>query len=225
MGHDIHIEGDFIVNVLESQCRNFGITFLKPTFFLDNVSSKLDVDNWKRGFSFNIPAIMDDLDFKRQTLIDEIKKQLENSNNQNTLLLLGKSGSSKSNLIKNIICHYFKNNYMIFYNEGQDEIKNLDELINFLIEKVKDNNKILVAIDNVHNVRTAGIFYVIDKLQNFIMKDHIKFILTGTQPEFDRFLKDRLHQINSESIRESILKVDQKKIEFCIKNFDYNETK
>ena len=124
-----------------------------------------------------------------------------------------------------IMCHYFKNNYIVFYNYGEEEIKDVYNLENSLRNRLKDGNKILVAVDNVHDKRTATIFSVIDSLRSYEeKKDNIRFILTGRQPEFDRFINERLGEIPSEQIRSSIRKLSPK-LRFEIPNFDSKEIK
>ena len=159
-----------------------------------------------------------DIIFSVSDIINEIISKLDDNNGDHALLLLGKSGTSKSILLMDIMCHYFKNDFIVFYNFGEEEIKDVYDLENSLRNRLKDGNKILVAVDNVNDKKTATIFSVIDSLRSYEeKKDNIRFILTGRQPEFDRFVNDRLDTV-SEPIRQSIQNL-YKQISYPIPNF------
>jgi tetratricopeptide (TPR) repeat protein len=226
VGSNIHIEGDFIVNTIIPESEGFGLDFLTPTYFLENKSSKSDFDDWKNGFTFELPSIMDGLDFKRTGILKKIISRLDDNTYDHALLLVGQSGTSKSNLLKEIMCHYFRNEFIVFYNFGEEEIKDVHGLVNSLKTKLKDGNKILVAVDNIHDKRTAAIFSIIDNLKSYQeKKDNIRFILTGRLPEFDRFIEDRLQEI-PEQIRGSIRKlIKNTSLRFEIPNFTQEEIK
>src|SRR5690242_12282991 len=100
VGSNNYIAGDFIVNTIITECRNFGLNFLTPSYFLENKSSKRDFDDWKNGFPFELPSIMDGLDFERTDLLNNIINRLDDNTLDHALLLVGKSGTSKSNLLK-----------------------------------------------------------------------------------------------------------------------------
>ena len=187
-------------------------------------TTKKDLDDWKNGFPLELHSVMEGKNFKRTNIINEIISKLEDNNGDHSLLLVGKSGTSKSNLLMDIMCHYFKNGYIVFYNFGEEEIKEVYNLENSLRTRLKDGNNILVAVDNVHDKKTATIFSVIESLSSYENKDNIRFILTGRLPEFDRFVKERLGEIPSENIRKSIRKLSPR-LRFEIPNFDSNEIK
>jgi hypothetical protein len=225
VGSNNYIAGDFIVNTIIPESRGLGLNFLTPTYFQENKSSKSDFDNWKNGFTFELPSIMDGLDFKRSDILNKIISRLDDNTYDHALLLVGKSGTSKSNLLKEIMCHYFRNGFIVFYNFGEEEIKNVYDPVNYLKTKLKDDNKILVAVDDVHDKRTAAIFSIIEDLKSYQeKKDNIRFILAGRLPEFDRFIDDRLHEVPSKQIKTSIKKL-HKKIRFEIPNFCQKEIK
>ena len=163
-----------------------------------------------------------DIIFSVSDIINEIISKLDDNNGDHALLLLGKSGTSKSILLMDIMCHYFKNEFVVFYNFGEEEIKDVYDLENSLRTRLKDGNKILVAVDNVNDKKTATIFSVIDSLRSYEeKKDNIRFILTGRQPEFDRFVNDRLDTV-SEPVRQSIQNL-YKQISYPIPNFTPKE--
>jgi tetratricopeptide (TPR) repeat protein len=107
-----------------------------------------------------------------------------------------------------IICEYFDCGYKVLYNFGEAEIKDGIELVKFIEGLLKGNNKVLIAVDNVHNERTAAIFYIIDQLSNYHLSKNLLFILTGRLPEFDWFVNDRLNKVE-ESYRQPIRKFAQ----------------
>ena len=74
----------------------------------------------------------------------------------------------------------------------------------------------------LHDDKTATIFSIIDSLRSYEeKKDNIRFILTGRQPEFDRFVDDRLDTV-SEPVRQSIQNL-YKQIIYPIPNFTQKE--
>ena len=88
-------------------------------------------------FLSNYIDIMDGLHFQRTDLLKEIIRKLDDNNGDHALLLLGKSGTSKSILLMDIMCHYFKNNYIVFYNFGEEEIKDVYDLEKSLNDRTK----------------------------------------------------------------------------------------
>ncbi|HEX6294535.1 MAG TPA: hypothetical protein VFZ46_05220 [Nitrososphaeraceae archaeon] len=206
IGSNIKV-GDINVNVTNviQEIKSYGLKYLSPDYFRVNTrTSYQGFDKWKNGFPFKLQDIMHGHHFQRTDIINDIISKLDDSNGNHALLLLGKSGTSKSTLLMDIMCHYFRNGYIVFYNFGEEEIKDVYDLENSLRNRLKDGNKILVAVDNVQDKKTATIFSVIDSIRSYEeKKDNIRFILTGRQPEFDRFVDDRLDTV-SEPIRQSI---------------------
>ena len=90
-------------------------------------------------------------------------------------------------------------------NYGTTDIRNVDELVNFVEDILRMDKKILVAIDNVHMEQTYSIFYFIDKLSYSPLGRNLKIIMTARKPEFDRLL-DGLENVE-EGIRKSIKKL------------------
>ncbi len=58
-------------------------------------------------------------------------------------LLVGESGTSKSTILKEVMCDCFDDGYNILYNYGSIDIKNGGQLVNF-IERIilKEGNKL-----------------------------------------------------------------------------------
>lgn len=144
-------------------------------------------------------------EFRRDKVIQDIKSKLEK---EWKLLIVGESEISKSTLLMEIMCDYFDIGFKVLYNYGQDGIKNAGGLVNLLERMVTEGNKVLVAVDNVHNKRTSPIFYVIDKLSSFKLAHNLRFIITARLPDFDRLVKDRLEKVD-EAVRRSIRKMLQ----------------
>jgi tetratricopeptide (TPR) repeat protein len=222
IGSNIHVAGGINVTNVIQEIRSYGLKYLSPDYFRVNLrSSYQGFDKWKNGFPFKLQDIMHGHHFQRTDLLNDIINKLEDNNGNHALLLLGKSGTSKSIVLMDIMCHYFKNNFVVFYNFGEEEIKNLYDLENSLKSRLKDGNKILVAVDNVNDKKTAAIFSIIDSLRSYEKRDNIRFILTGRQPEFDRFVDDRLDTV-LEPVRQSIQNIYYQ-ISYHIPNFTPKE--
>jgi putative protein kinase ArgK-like GTPase of G3E family len=82
---------------------------------------------------------MKGLEFRRDKVLEKIKAKLSQSNHR--LLLLGKPGSSKSTILMELICDYFKDRYQILYNwDNTNKIGNTSDATQF-IGKLLDNRK------------------------------------------------------------------------------------
>jgi tetratricopeptide (TPR) repeat protein len=192
------------INVVINKAQSYGINLLSTNYFKEYKSTPQDLEDWKNGFSFKLEAIKEKRELRR-SIVDKIKIKLEK---EHRLLIVGESGTSKTTILMEIMCEYFDYGYKILYNFGETEIKNSVELVKFIEGLLKGNNKILVAVDNVHSERTAAIFYVIDQLYNYGLSKNLLFILTARLPEFDLFVNDRLNKVE-ESYRQPIRKFTQ----------------
>lgn len=141
-------------------------------------------------------------ELRREGLIADIKSRLEN---QGKLLIVGQSGISKSTILMELICDYFHDGYDVLYNYGMTDIRNVDGLINFVEDILRNDKKILVAIDNAHTEKTYSIFYFVDRLSNSLLAKKLKIVMTARKPEFD-WLLNGLEQVEEE-IRKSIRKL------------------
>lgn len=63
-----------------------------------------------------------------------------------------------------IMCDYFIDGYEILYNLEKAEIKNGPQLVNIIEDLIINDNKVLVAVDDVHTQKTTAILYVMDRL-------------------------------------------------------------
>jgi tetratricopeptide (TPR) repeat protein len=207
------------ISIVINQAHDFGLNLLSSNYFNDYRSTEQDLKDWKNGFSFKLEAIKQKMEYRRN-IIDKIKDKLEN---EHRLIIVGDSGTSKSTVLMEIICEYFDNGYKVLYNFGETEIMNVTELVQFVEGLLKGNNKVLIAVDNVHNERTAAIFYIIDQLSNYHLSKNLLFVLTARLPEFDWFTNDRLNTVD-ESYRESIRKfVQVSKYRYELEPFTMNE--
>ncbi len=202
--------------------QSYGLNWL-PHGYFEHYKSKeeKDLEYWKNGFEFDLPAIKSNLELRRDRVVENIKERLES---QNKLLILGESGTSKTTILKEILCNYFDREYLILYNWGTDEIKQGDQLVNFMGDLLSEGKKILVVVDNVHTERVAAIFYVMDQISNHILNSNIVFLLAARLPEFDLFVRDRLDQVQQgkESIRKFSKENDFK---FPLEKFSEDEIK
>ncbi len=192
------------ITLVINQAQTFGLNLLSPHYFEEYKSGDQDIKDWKNGFPFKLESIKGKKELRRN-VVDTVKTNLEKDHK---LLILGESGYSKSTILMELICEYFEEGYKILYNFGDVEIKNSSELVKFIEELLTADNKILIAIDNVHNERTAAIFQVINRLSNHSLNKNLLFILTARLPEFDWLVNDRLNRVH-ESYRHSIRKFVQ----------------
>ncbi len=186
----------------EKDCQSFGLNWLRHDYFEYHKSTEIDFDNWKNGFEFDLPSIKAHKELRREALIADIKSKLEN---EGKLLIVGQSGSSKTTVLKELMCDYFDAGYEVLYNYGMRDIRNVDGLVNFIEDILRKDKKILVAIDNVHKEKTYSIFYFIDKVSNSQLAKKLKIIITARKPEID-WLLSGLHKVEEE-IRKSIRKL------------------
>jgi hypothetical protein len=178
-----------------------GLYWLPRDYFEDHTSTPEDILNWKNGFSFSLPSILLKKEFRRSTLIREIKNRLLS---RHRLLLTGESGTSKSTILMEILTDFFVEGYEILYNIDGSEIKRGQQLASFIEKRLKSGDKILVIVDNVHHERTSAIFLAMDLiLSSFKYTENVMFLLAARIPEYDSFVGARLNQVQEgkESIR------------------------
>ena len=178
-----------------------GLSWLPRDYFEDHICTNEDIENWKNGFAFSLPSILEKKEFRRSTLINEIKGRLIS---RHRLLLIGESGSSKSTILMEILTDFFVDGYEILYNLDGTEIKNGPQLVSFIENRLERGDKILVVVDNVHYERTSAIFFAMDLiLSSFKYTENVMFLLAARIPEYDSFVEGRLNQVGEgkESIR------------------------
>ncbi len=192
------------ISIVINEAQSYGLNLLYPTYFIEHKSTKQDLEDWKNGFSFKLESVKEKMELRRN-IVDKLKIKLEK---EHRLLIVGESGTSKSTILMEIMSEYFDCGFQILYNFGDIEIKNGPEVVKFIEGLLKGNNKVLIAIDNVHSERTAAIFYAIDRLSNYNQSNNLLFVLTARSPEFDWFVNDRLNTVE-ELYRQSIRKFIQ----------------
>ncbi len=103
--------------------QDYGMLKLSNDYFESHMCNQNDLDNWKKGFSFELHCIKALRELRREKMIADVKRRIEN---EHKLLILGQSGSSKSTILMELICDYFENGYKILYSFGSTHIKNAD---------------------------------------------------------------------------------------------------
>jgi hypothetical protein len=78
--------------VIKEAQQDYGLTLLPIKYFENHKSTHEDLNNWKKGFSFNkLESIKSNQEFRRDEIIDQIKSKLEEQHN---LIIVGESGTS-----------------------------------------------------------------------------------------------------------------------------------
>lgn len=183
--------------------QSYGLTWLAHDYFETHKSSEKDFDNWKKGFSFDLPSIKGKRELRRERITVDIKSKLEQ---EGKLLITGPSGASKSIIFMEIICDYFEDGFQVLYSDGTTSLRNPEGLVSFIEDLLRDEKKLLIAVDNAHDERTSSIFYVVDKLSTYSLATNLRFLITARMPEFELFVKYKLDSVR-EGIRKSIRKL------------------
>jgi hypothetical protein len=194
---------DEIIRLRDIFYESNGLYRLTPNYFEDYVDTNKDLEWWRNGFSFQLlSSIKENKEFRRDKIVEEIKKRLEEQHRQ---LILGGFGTSKSTILMEIICDYYDDGYEVLWNRGDAVIKDAIPIIGFIGKLLNDGNKVLVAIDNVHDERRTAIFYAMDQLSFHNKSKNLRFILTARLPEYDLLVDPQrlLIQVQKE-YRESI---------------------
>ncbi len=115
-GNIITKEFSVVINEYQEDC---GLTLIHPKHFKENTDIKENVIQWrKQGYQLSLESIYDEQEFRRDRTLKEIKGKLED---KKRLLLLGESGTSKTTILKELICDYFKETkFKVLYNLGDD---------------------------------------------------------------------------------------------------------
>ena len=153
----------------------------------------------------SLEAIYYDKEFKREDVLATIISKL---NYQRCLLLLGESGSSKTTILNEVICHYFKQNYTVFYSYGDKEVSNPEKIRDTIEDTVTRGNKVLIAADNMHDKNMSAIFNVIELLKSFNKFEDIVFLLTARLPDYDWFTKFGLDILQDRVYKDAIRKFE-----------------
>lgn len=152
------------ISLLVDHAHSQGFTLLRPDHFIENRFTDANLEHWKDGFNFNLESIYYRREYRRENVLEEIQRRLDA---QNRLILLGQSGTSKSTIMMEIICHYFDKGYKILYSEGNEELKNPSVTAEFVRNIIREGSKVLIAVDNVHEPRMSSIFHLITLLEPF----------------------------------------------------------
>jgi tetratricopeptide (TPR) repeat protein len=205
--------------------QSYGLNFLPLDYFELFQNTEKNYKDWQKGRSFELQSINANLEFRRDGVLEIITRKLENSGH---LLILGESGTSKSTVLKEIICDYYKNGYKILFNLGTGEIINGIQLSGFISDLLNDNQKILLAVDDAHEKGKAVVFYLVDHLSglNAELRKNLRIIITARNPEFDMLVTDGLEKVPESEYRKSISKLAKDlDFEYSIPNFEKSEIK
>jgi tetratricopeptide (TPR) repeat protein len=183
IGHQ-HIGPNIFQISAEAEAFGFKV-YTKKYFEKGNHQSRPeDFEDWKNGWSFEIESIYEKKEFRRDKVIDEIKTRLEKKHN---LIIVGESGTSKSTVLKEIMCDYIDEGYIVLYNDIT-EIKNTETLLKFIEELLKKGNKILFAKDDAHDEKSEPVFYAMDQLSRFQENQNLRFVLSARIPDYAKFV-------------------------------------
>jgi tetratricopeptide (TPR) repeat protein len=112
--------------------------------------------------------------------------------------VLGESGTSKSTVLMEIMCDYFRDGYRVLHNIGSTQLAQANDIVQYIESMVKGNNKLLIAIDNAHDKKMSAIFYVIDQLSFIDSSKDLLFIVTARLPEYDTLVSKRLLELDDQ---------------------------
>lgn len=121
------------------ELQKYGLNWLAKDYFEFHKSSNLDLDDWRKGFSFELPSIKSRQELRREGIIRDIKTKLEN---EKKILIVGPSGRSKSTILMELTCDYFDTGYEIFHNTGYiSELKKHRWISEFHRKQAQDERK------------------------------------------------------------------------------------
>lgn len=183
------------ITEVEQEVRTVGLELLNPIYFEQHKRVQENVKGWYDGYPLSLESIYYDNEFKRDNLLNEIISKL---NVQKHLILVGEAGSSKTTLLNEVICYFFKQNYTIFYSYGDKEINDPEKIRDTIEDTIRNGKKVLIAVDNVHESKMLAIFQVIELLESFDMNEHVIFILTARLPEYNDLLDKRLTELTGQ---------------------------
>ena len=197
-----------------------GLSLIESNYFDENRRTDENFNQWREGFEFKLPSIYYGREYRRNRVLNEIGKRLES---QHKLLLLGESGTSKSTLLMEMICDYFDMDYKILYSDGTQAPSSVDGIIGTIKGLVNAGNKVMVAVDNVHDNKMAIIFYIIDQLQSFNNISKIRFLLAARQPEYNTLVTSGIFSEKVKDYKDSILSFRDKELKYELTYFTLNE--
>jgi hypothetical protein len=155
-----------------------GLTHIYPNYF--DYYTNHNLEEWNKGFEFNLVSIKLNKEFKRAALLSDIISRLQS---QNVLILLGEMGSSKTTILYETVCHFHESGYYVFLLDTVIPEKINDIIVN--LEKLLNNKKkIFMACDNLFSYRVLPVLDVIRRMSQHREKDNIKFLITARIPDF-----------------------------------------
>ncbi len=199
---------------LFEKAQDYGLSLITLNYFEKKIDIEDEFKKWKEGLlSFSLRSIKKGLEYRRKIIdTDEagsnsIKTRLEKNG---CIVLDGDSGYSKTTLLMELICDYFDKDYKVLSNiETPGPIKKERKLLDFLEDILSKGHKLLVAVDNVHDEKTAGIFYVIQQMRDhgdINLKKNILFVITSRVPDVDWFIENKQETLD-ELVQNAIRKI------------------
>jgi Tfp pilus assembly protein PilF len=178
----------------------FGLHVIDKDYFKKNNGN---FEEWKSGYPFNIFAIKEKLEFRREKVLSDVRKLLESNHK---IMLIGERGTSKSTVLMEIVCDYLDMGYWALYND-RDDLTNSDMAVKFIKGLLKSGKKIIVAVDDVHKAGKAAIFSIIEEMEWYTNTENLRFILTAEQPEYTKFSRivPEAHGLSFEKLNDEIL--------------------
>ena len=112
--------------------------------------------------------------------------------------MLGESGTSKSTVLMEIMCDYFRDGYRVLHNLGSTQLAQANDIVQYIEGLLKGKNKLLIAIDNAHDKKMSAIFYVISQLSFIDNSKDLLFVVTARLPEYDTLVTKRLLELDDQ---------------------------
>ncbi len=202
IGDNNNIGNTYFITLLK-KFNNNGLDLLTSDFFDRYVSNERNLENWKRGFDFELQDIKSNKHYKRTDLTNKILDELED---QNALLITGIQGVGKTTTLMDLTCELFDKGKTVLYNFDNSDFPVFSELIDWFEELLQNDDELYVIVDNVHLPNMSIIFHLWDKLSSHVKAKNVKFLLSARQPEYDKLVHNKLYLVDLEKHRESIRK-------------------
>lgn len=205
-----------------NRASDLGLSLLGKDYFKENKNIESNFEDWLNGYVFNLSSIFYGKEYRRESIIQDIKKHLDRNN---ICLLLGEMGVSKSTLLMEIACDYFKEGYTVLLNEDNLKQTKPEDIAEFIRQLIREGKNVLVAIEGMHNMQLGLIYYVIKLLEPFERRHKIKFIMTARQPDLDTLVVSQKKFELPDHYRQALDSFFRKDNSYHLRNFTYDEVK
>jgi tetratricopeptide (TPR) repeat protein len=229
-----NIEGsnNSVVNTIGEFRKQFlletGLVVLTKHYFNEHTDCSENYKSWlDYGNPLSLISIYQMKEYRRQKIIDEIKERLEKFNK---IIILGKSGVSKSTLLMEIICDWIKETEasIVLYNLNPEDgiIKNIPHLEDMLTSLSPENKKILVTVDNCQSTTVSDIFLLVKRIEELPAqkRNRVKFLFSAREPDFTNAVDGSIFE--NPNVKEAIESFTRSKVNTkSIGNFSPTEVK